>query len=365
MFNQDSKTRQEIRQLQKLLKKSPMLFARLGECYLQVGDWEHAEKVLRKGLEQNPDYTTGLLILGEGYLYNGLYRDAEECAKKGLENEPSHLGLLRLLEKIKRLTEEIGELEKVRTSLKTLDPLAILDEHSDTFTEEKLEESAEVSETGSTTGEDTPEESKEPLETRSEAEIEEFDKSSEEIPVDDSVKDLDLDRIAAEAESGTDVKSEETEEKLREVEEPISEKEVSEETEEIADTNLTPDETGETAPISEEIKIEETEEPASNVQDNQKIKNRGKKQRIDKSEDITGEITPEIPDQEVKEKPARRKKKIATKTLGELYATQKKYDEAIEIYEKLSENDPSNGTYRERLEELKSRREAIVSENAE
>jgi tetratricopeptide (TPR) repeat protein len=43
---------------------------------------------------------------------------------------------------------------------------------------------------------------------------------------------------------------------------------------------------------------------------------------------------------------------IATRTLGELYAKQEKYDEAIEVYRQLLDLDPANEAYQNRLQEL-------------
>ncbi len=124
MQSKNPKCRQEIRRLQKRIKQSPMVFARLGECYLEAGDWENAKEILEKGLEDYPDYITGYLVLGEGYFSNGLLHDAEECALKGLEKNPHHLGLLELLKKIKQRSEEEQEVVRLQRTIRSIDPLA-------------------------------------------------------------------------------------------------------------------------------------------------------------------------------------------------------------------------------------------------
>ncbi len=123
MFKNDSKIRQEIKRLRKLSKKFPLLFARIGECYIDLGDLDTAEKVLLDGLRRHPDYITGYLLAGECYLYRGRIRDAEEIALKGLHKAPSHLGLLDLMRRIKKQGEEFEDLEKVNRSIRALDPL--------------------------------------------------------------------------------------------------------------------------------------------------------------------------------------------------------------------------------------------------
>jgi tetratricopeptide (TPR) repeat protein len=123
MFKNDLKTRQEIKRLRKISKKFPLLFARIGECYMDLGDLDTAERILLDGLRKHPDYLTGYLLAGECCLYQGHTKDAEEITLKGLEKAPSHLGLLNLMQRIKKQKEEFEDLEKVRRSIRILDPL--------------------------------------------------------------------------------------------------------------------------------------------------------------------------------------------------------------------------------------------------
>lgn len=332
MFNEDSKTRQEIRQLQKRLKHSPTLFARLGECYLQLGDWEHAEKILLKGVEDHPEYTTGLLVLGEGYLYKGLYRDAGECARKGLDKQPSHLGLLRLMEKVKKFTGEIEGLEKVRGDLKKLDPLADYGDLREMPAEKRTEAIADFDPNFSALGEEITG-SRETREIIPETDSERHSDQVQDATSDYAGEGTDLDRIVAEAE-GTSQDSVETS-----ADEKISDQ------------------------LQEELK--KTGEPVIETLREPSLSDETDESEKTSAKEISEEVDAGQAEDSETEKPSRHKRKIATKTLGELYATQKKFDEAIEIYEKLLENDPSNEIYRERLEDLKIRRETALSENVE
>ncbi|TKJ41875.1 hypothetical protein CEE37_04715 [candidate division LCP-89 bacterium B3_LCP] len=529
MFDEDAKVKIEIKHLQKQMKKSPLLFARLGECYIQLGDWEKAEKILSSGIEDYPDYVSGLMILGESYLLNGFHSDAEECAIKGLDKDPTHLGLLRLMEKIKKQTEEIDELEKVRERITSIDPLMIpeviskparepaviaqreepegkqetlsseigsdqkvVDKETadialpepDKDTEvpaetDKLEEKIEVTdqkagdeETVDITPAESDKNTEPPIEAdKLEDEIEaELLSSTDEILAEDDIDAADIDKLINEVTASTNSLNEEgskspsTAEGVTEPEEvdalePGSEKAESDkepEDESAVDSPPTEDEkevssvdvdetekiikeltnngqvetteeldkiketetdkvkkakTKDVPPISEEAvekpqapsKVSDSESEdaeviaeAKEIADAEKVEDDedpfgldakpDDNQTEETSQTIETTQTDEILNDSVKEETSqadvesdenldkidevtaeskRPKKKIATKTLGELYATQKKFDEAIEIYQKLLETDPDNESYQERLADLESRRDNAVSEKME
>ncbi|MBU0518083.1 tetratricopeptide repeat protein [bacterium] len=123
MFNENTTTRQSIKSLAKQIKQHPMLFARLGECHIELNDWNRAEKILGAGTDDFPDYITGYLVLGEGYLYQDQIRDAEEAALNGLRHDPNHLGLMHLLEKVKRRREDFVAVDKIQRCIRMRDPL--------------------------------------------------------------------------------------------------------------------------------------------------------------------------------------------------------------------------------------------------
>jgi tetratricopeptide (TPR) repeat protein len=489
-------------------------------------------------VEENPDYLTGHLLLGEGYLYAGFTRDAEECALKGLQKDPNHLGLLRLLEKVKRSTEEEVELNSVQEKLKELDPLcegiAVSTDEWDYGAEEEIEDAdADVEEAvaesstfeipseskddaapgGSPFPEDivdeaelpeitleTAETGEEPLqedagkevEKAASREVSEFefpeppqDQNEEQVETAEAeperkeeaaaISEVQGDIVeAAEAEKADIVAEEEPAEAKEEIPEVRADTEDGlpdlAETEEPA--AITPEsetaETRETLPVEEpaeesqpkeapgaagatstpidedpfgieshaeeeagseekpaelqaeadrrpaeqadaaELPNEVGEAPAEMVEPEKASQEDAstdeppdtqKEDSLDpfslnESEDVKAfeaslnavlediggdkEIIADLsavsdeasqPEDSITEdKPtaqAKPKKKIATKTLGELYASQKKYDEAIEIYNTLVENDPKNKQYKKRLEELKSQREAALTENSE
>lgn len=394
MFNEDSKTRQEIRWIQKKMKKSPLLFARLGECYLQLGDWDRAEKALTKGVAEYPEYTTGLLVLGEGYLYSGLHRDALECVEKGLQMDPTHLGLLKLKERIKKQTEDEHALAEVRRRLKGLDPLY---EVKDSTVEEAETTSAEgpgrslldtiAAEYGFGGGEAVESSDHPSIEARAGVESEErADLDEDEIEPfrldnDEKVAELSgrISEMAQEADVSRAkreiVSDEESEDTLglerSDAEEITTSEPLIEEPQEVNQSKRrrSVDEGVDAFGLAEN----ESDENGLMIE-GEEVGEEGEENPMEAGEEASGEeeaetITEETSSREEPEPISQqwnpRKKKIATKTLGELYATQKKYDEAIEIYAKLVENDPSNESYRKRLEELKGRREAVISEGVE
>ncbi|MCX6641598.1 MAG: hypothetical protein NTW14_14125 [bacterium] len=282
MFDDDPRTRREIRQLKKMIRKSPLLYARLAECYLRLGDQKHAEKLLLKGVEEYPDYVTGFQVLAESLMYRCLYTAAEEYVQMALAKNPTHLGLLALLTKLKELNEEESALNELEQNLAIRDP----------FRQQEV-----------TLLEAAPEPEREkPLQEESAAQ---------------SLFSLNLDpelRDQPDYQRGNQNKID-----------PVPEPETPSVDDILELRRILQDGVGESIP----------EDPIDDV-----------------------EIEPEP--QAASEKKVRPRKKLATKTLGELYATQQKYDEAIEIYENLMETDPENRSYRKRLSELKGRRDLAV-----
>lgn len=301
MFEQDAKIRQQIKSLQKQIRKCPLLFARLGECYLRLGDWEHAEPILKKGVREHPDYVSGHLVLGEGYLYQGLYGDAEECVKQGLSQQPSHLGLLKLMRKIKKVRESDDGIREAEALIKKLDPLFVSEETGGVG---EANGSGELDDqTGGSIGE-----------TAVPASIWKM-KAAAQVPQTDIAAGKPTDR---------------------------------------AHVGLT-DRQG--APVADELKSEAgTTNNKPGAEDSHALPVRTAKGPTISEERPTLHVLASDTKKPISPSP----KKIATRTLGELYATQNKFDEAIEIYEKLAANDPENSSYRERLEELKARRDTAL-----
>jgi tetratricopeptide (TPR) repeat protein len=276
MFDEDAKTRQEIKRLSKLVKKLPLLFARLGECHFRLGDPDRAEPILKRGVEKHPDYAGGLLALGEVYLFKGFIRDAEEVAVSGLAKHPHHLGLLQLMLRIRKRLEEEHEARRLESLLGTLDPLHA----SEDLCQDEAQAIAE---------EETEEAPPSPLATPASiwklkaAARRQRRPQEEELPPETSADDQSSSPLAG----------------------------ILSEMETVAESG-----------------------------------------------DLDDVTTEPVPESSVH-------KKIATKTLGELYARQNKFDEAIEIYDSLLNTNPDNESYRKRLQELIASREMFAQSQKE
>ncbi len=301
MFHEDAEIRREIKRIKSQIKRSPLLFARLGECYLRLGDTRHAEPILQQGVASFPDYATGCLILGELHFFQGYYRDAEEVLARGLEQNPEHLGLLQLLLRIKKKMERESECRQIEATLRRLDlghlPLRLSEG-----------ESAEPPESANSSILASP---------------------------------------SAIWKAKAIARANRTAEDQNQAEIPSEKAAAFEPEESIPEPKI------ELSTILPAIGSNDAAEGASNG-----LSLAAYISEITSTETRLSAGEPEpAPDEPECQSSLR---KIATKTLGELYATQHQYEEAIEIYTKLVESDPDNGSYRTRLEELKTRLEAFA-----
>jgi tetratricopeptide (TPR) repeat protein len=310
MFNEDAEIRRDIKKLKSRIKKSPLLFARLADCYARIGEIDLAEKTLKSGIEKYPNYTTGLLVLGELYLYRSFYRDAEEVVQKGLQLEPNHLGLLRLLKRIKKGMECDQECARIQAAIAHLDPLG--EAQAETAAETDIDrETTDESPTAAQDSDTLPTPAQmwkfraarkpQQIETQETELVEQAEQDQEEIRKKDSAPAMPPQSEAVPPEHKTE-----------------------------------PEEVVEVPEFAEYLKDISIYRPE------------------DEKSAATGE-EPEAP-------PI--KPRIATKTLGELYAKQNQFAEAIAIYEKLLENDPENESFRTRLEELRTRWELSMEESS-
>ncbi len=80
---------QQVAKLKKLLPHQPLLFARLAECYINLGKIKPAATLLSKGLNQNPDYALGWVI--KGYLHQRTNQDnlARSAYERALQIDPT------------------------------------------------------------------------------------------------------------------------------------------------------------------------------------------------------------------------------------------------------------------------------------
>jgi tetratricopeptide (TPR) repeat protein len=280
MFEEDQTIRRDIRHLRKMSKKSPLLFARLAECYLRVGDQKRAEQLLFKGIEDYPDYTTAYQILAECHIYSCLYNEAESFIQTALAIDPQHLGLLTLLRKVKELQEEEKAFDDLDGKLNARDPFM----HHELVSE--INTFKDETEAQTTTA-------------QIENPVEQESSSSSILP---------------EPEVGGQA---------------------------TAETTATSPGVGDILALKRILEEEAAKHAALGTFD----------------EPPLDDLSEAIP-VETSEPAAKPRKKLATKTLGDLYANQQRYDEAIAIYQHLLEGDPDNQNYKERLSDLLSRREA-------
>ncbi|MFH1862352.1 MAG: hypothetical protein ABH878_06015, partial [bacterium] len=365
-----------------------------------IGDWNHAEAILKKGVKQFDDYAPGFLVLGEGYFYNGDFLEAEECVRKGLQIEPSHLGLLKLMRKVKERRMDREDVERLNLKLKLLDPL-YSDLAADRPSTPELDESKtipsvpeievpeepvlaeEVAEERLIAEEDRPtvetEQTQEiiatqiPLETTSEAEIVE-DEIRADQPIEEPITEEPPHRIAAKEAEVSDAPVEVPQANADETVEstpPSFWKTLSQagaELEDVEDRNSAARKEQETTAKDRASTDLPTDKRPMKLrrtpQQEQRLAEEPPPLRDDDPFGLTGyEFTDgftEDGEPEFVQQPEPPPKRIATKTLGELYANQQKYDEAINIYETLLEGDPDNEAFRSRLEELKIRRDALL-----
>ena len=78
-------------------KPDSLAFARLSEILYESGNQDAAFTLLEKGLEQNPSYLTGYLVLGRLHLSTGDLEKALSIYRKALEFDPYDLAALNAL----------------------------------------------------------------------------------------------------------------------------------------------------------------------------------------------------------------------------------------------------------------------------
>jgi len=286
MFHEDRNIRQEIRRLKKQAKQNPLLFARLGDCYLRLGDADQAETILTTGMGAVQDYPNAYRVLAEIQFWKGFYRDAEENCRKGLERDPNHLGLLHLLMRIKKKEDNDWEAGQLQGTLVRLDPL-----HAPEYI----------------------------------------------IETDTSTQDEEEPSVPSPAEVW----------KIK-----AARREHKKETESAAAPGPAPAvDAGGTGPTTAELTRGPATKPdAKNGLELQKYLN----EILESPEKMGAEEESGEPSEAAEAAPGG----IATRTLGELYAKQGKYDEAIEVYRRLLDQDPLNESCQNRLRELVQLQEA-------
>ncbi len=88
-----------ITEFTKSLEQNPAstVYARLADMYRQSGEVTKAIEICQQGLERNPSYITGHLILGRCYLERGVTDKAQESFEQALRLDPRNLLSLKML----------------------------------------------------------------------------------------------------------------------------------------------------------------------------------------------------------------------------------------------------------------------------
>ncbi|MBN2012855.1 tetratricopeptide repeat protein [candidate division KSB1 bacterium] len=99
--------REEVRYLESKLKQNPdsLLFARLADMYLEMGQLEQAIQLCEKGIRKHPYYVTGHYIMGKCYLQKKQFDHAEKELKRVLLFDPHYVAAHR---DYGNLMEQIG-----------------------------------------------------------------------------------------------------------------------------------------------------------------------------------------------------------------------------------------------------------------
>jgi|GEM_PF-3240188 len=74
--------------LRKLQSKHPLLFAHIADCHLKLGKLGAAQRVLKKGIANYPDYPAGWVVEGQYFLLHNQPEKARESFKKVIELDP-------------------------------------------------------------------------------------------------------------------------------------------------------------------------------------------------------------------------------------------------------------------------------------
>ncbi len=380
----------EIKFLEGKLEQNPdsILFARLADAYLQADRLDEAIELCENSIKKHPFYVTGHYMLGKCYLKKKLFDQAERELKRVLLFDPRHLAAHRdygeLMAQIgwnnscEMSYQEILAIdplnENARRRLTELRQQALPNrEHVPVAEKERtLKEVEEIGDTGLSSIPPVFEEEPAAPESAAEAEFpippktreyfteidDQFEEEQanldllEDIFRDDAATDLILERDAAD-------------------QPPPSKKPQFEEKFDIIEPNYGLSETS-----RQEFDLEMDNEEFNGFDE-------GELRELLAEEKPTMEPpqAPEPPRRPVAppekfpapppapkaqtppevEADQRKKEKIVTPTLGEIYAAQQQYAKAIGVYELLRKKDPNNEIYKKKIEYLQKKLEESQS----
>ncbi len=390
--------KEEAKSLEKILSKNPnsILFAHLSDVYLQMGRFDEAMELCKRGVRIHPGYITGYFVLGKCYKMKKLFDQAERQFKRVIQLDPEYLSAYREYGELMANSGWIAKCERSFNHILRIDPLN--SRAKVRLTELKRQNQLEQGEKTPFGGDFSIRESKDTMfpenlvheigkdqDTDERPELDELDdryiNGMEEDFLGEDVEDKDEnmelledifgDDSIDDLEKGTGELSPEDEGAAQDQpEELIKDKSIFEEA--LADTQETQleDEEESQSGVDEKEEVNDTE-----VNDVFNINPATEKDVIDTIPPEEFQEPPEQTEQEPiqaqdeekkqkKEDNSKEKEKIVTPTLGEIYAAQNQYSKAIGVYELLLKKDPDNKVFKQKIELLRKKLEDDDQENS-
>jgi len=117
------KAKDRLASLKKQVRDQPRLFAHQADCYILLGKYKQAAKILNQGLEKFPNLATGWLVKGNLHLHLNQHKLAYSAFKQALKIDNN---IVFAHERCVELSEERGDSKRYihhLRELKKLDPI--------------------------------------------------------------------------------------------------------------------------------------------------------------------------------------------------------------------------------------------------
>lgn len=349
-------SKEELKYLEGRLKQNPdsIMFARLADLYLSMNRIDEAIQICEQGIKKYPYYVTGHYIMGKCYLKKKQFDQAEKELKRVILFDPNYIAAHR---DYGELMAQIGWLSSCEASYERIleiDPINTKAKERWSEVEKQLKQQESMPPKGEIDFKEfedaiiIPDEisrsqdAKKPFEEET---IEEFEEAFTEKPVADKISPDEeekfthiLDDIFRDDEIHTDT---ELENKNKMPSSTTASSKFS-----FDKNKLSPADSLKPFPLDEEPpQLEDFEGIFSG--------NNRTAETVESNETIDFESIASLKEK----KPEKKKEKIVTPTLGEIYAAQHQYAKAIGVYEILKKNDPDNPVYQQKIEYLKKKLE--------
>ncbi|HEX9973107.1 MAG TPA: tetratricopeptide repeat protein [bacterium] len=373
--------KEDIKFLEGKLEKNPesILFARLADAYLQADRIEDAIELCENGIKKHPFYVTGHYVLAKIYLKKKLFDQAEKELKRVLLFDPkfiaahrnygdlmSHIGWNNTCEmsyeeilhidafneqarqRLKELKEHSPAPREPRKEIQPEVEYDMIEENILAGVGNSIEEEEPLLEKIEPEKKHTPPDSRNyyPHESTNDFEDEQTNLDMlEDIFRDDIGSDIIIDEDVA---PGIKPKQHQKPDPSFDITEPkflstdVTQKAKYEEFETEDFDGLEDDEIFSIIPDEQEQAIQEPEPDAPEPERKFQKKSEPPKPPAPVKKNDPGDSD-------------KRKEKIVTPTLGEIYAAQQQYAKAIGVYEILRKKDPDNELYRQKIEYLQKK----------